>query len=90
MEAAPAKEAAKKRRPEKRLATARALPVGQPSSQEEVSHKSESEDKSGNEKRDPYLHHRDDKEKKHYKPQSAIKTPSICIFRIDPGNDGLV
>ena len=90
MEAAPAKEAAKKRRPEKRLATARALPVGQPSSQEEVSHKSESEDKSGNEKRDPYLHHRDDKEKKHDKPQSAVKTPSICILRIDPGNYGLV
>ena len=68
MEAASAKEAAKKRGPEKWLATAGAPPVGQPSSQEEVSHKSESEDKSGNEKRDSYLHHRDDKERKHYQP----------------------
>jgi hypothetical protein len=90
MEAASTKEAAKKRRPKKRLATARTPPVGQPSSQEEVSHKSESEDKSGNKKREPDLRHRNHKEEKHHKSQSPIRTPSICILWIYPGNDGLV
>ena len=90
MEAAPTEEAAKKRSPEKRLATAGALPVGQPGSKEEVSDKRQSEDKSGNEKQDPYFYHRKDEDRKHYKPQSAISTPSICILRIHPGTVGLV
>ncbi len=68
VEAAPTKEAAKKRRPEKWLATAGALPVGQPGSKEEVNDKSESEDKSGNEKQDPYFDHRKNEERKHNKP----------------------
>jgi hypothetical protein len=68
MEAAPTKKTAKKRRPEKRLAATGAPPVGQPSSQKEVSDKSESEDKSRNEKQDLYLHHREDEERKNDKP----------------------
>jgi len=68
MEAAPTEEAEEKRSSEKRLATAGALPVGQPSSKEKVSDKCESEDKSGNDKQDPYLQHRKDEERKHYKP----------------------
>lgn len=90
METATTEEAAKKRSPEKRLAAAGALPVRQPGSKEEVSDKCESEDKSGNEKQDTYLHHRKEEERKHYKPQSAIKNPSICILRIHPGNIGPV
>jgi hypothetical protein len=68
MEAAPTEEAAKKRSPEKWSATAGTLPVGQPGSKKEVSHKRESENKSGNESQDPYLQHRKDEESKHYKP----------------------
>jgi hypothetical protein len=68
MEAAPTEEAAKKRSPEKRFATAGALPVGQPGSKEEICDKCESEDKSRNEKQDPYFHHCKDEERDHYKP----------------------
>jgi len=68
MEAASTEETAKKRSPKKRFSTTRALPIGQPGSKEEVSDKCESEDKSGNEKQHPDLHHRKDEERKHYKP----------------------
>ena len=68
MEAASTEEAAKKCRPEKRLAAAGAFPIGQPGGKEEVNDKSESEDKSGNEKQDPYFHHRENEERKHDKP----------------------
>jgi hypothetical protein len=68
MEAAPTEEAAKKRSPEKRSTAAGAFPVSQPGSKEEVSDKRESEDKSRNEKQDPYFQHRKDEEKKHYRP----------------------
>ncbi|HEV3065092.1 MAG TPA: hypothetical protein VGX93_07110 [Chthoniobacterales bacterium] len=68
MEAASTEEAAKKRSPEKRLATTGALPIGQPGGKEEVTDKCKSEDKSWNEKQEPYLHHRQDEEGKHYKP----------------------
>jgi hypothetical protein len=90
METAPTKEAGKKRRPEKRLTAAGASPVGQPSGKEEVSDKSESEDKSGNEKQDLYLRHRKHEERKNYEAYSAINTPSICILPVHPGSFGLV
>jgi hypothetical protein len=89
MEAAPTKEAPKKGCPEKRLATARAFPVRQPCSKEEVSDKGESENKSRNEKQDPHFYHRNDEEGKHDHPESAIKTPSICVLRIHPGDIAL-
>jgi hypothetical protein len=90
MEAATTEKAAKKRSPEKRLATPGALPVGQPGSKEEVSDKCESEDKSRNEKQDTYLHHRKEEKRKYYKPKSAIRNPSICILGIHPGDIGPV
>jgi hypothetical protein len=66
MEAAPAKETAEKRRPEKRLTTTGALPVGQPGSKEEIGNKSESEDKSWDDKQGLYLDHREEEERKHH------------------------
>jgi hypothetical protein len=68
MEAAPAKEAAKKSCPEKRLAAARAPPIGQPGGKEKVSDKSECENKTGNEKQDLDLQQRKDEERKYYLP----------------------
>jgi len=68
MEASTSKQAAKKRSPEKRLPTARAFPVCQPGSKEEISYKSQREDKAGNQEQELYLQHRREKNSKHYKP----------------------
>jgi hypothetical protein len=90
MEAAPTKEAAKKRRFEKWLTATGTSPVSQPGGQEEVSDKSNSEKKAGNEKQDLNLDHRQDEEKKDHATKAAIKSPGVCVLWIYPDNVRLV
>jgi len=90
MDTAPAKQAAKKCSPEKRLPASRTFPVCQPCGHEEVSYKSQRKEKPRNKMRESYLQHCREKETKHHNPAPPVRAPGIRILRIDPKTAGFV